>query len=186
MSTIAQGPATLAIRGIVALLFGIIAIMMPGSAFWALVFVFGAYALIDGISALSAAISRPRRNGRGWLAVEGIAGIVVAILTAVTPGAAALALIALVTAWALVTGVLKIVLAIKLRRDIRGEWLLALSGAASILLAFLIMRMPITATLALVWTLGIYAFVMGGLLIALSLRVQHFERSIFRQAERAA
>ena len=186
MSAIAQGPATLAIRGIFALLFGIIAILMPASAFWALVFVFGAYALLDGISALGTAISRRARNGRAWLAFEGIAGIGVAILTVIMPGAAALALIALAGAWALVTGIFKIVLAIKLRREIRGEWLLALSGVASLVLAFLIMQMPITATLALVWTLGIYAFIMGGLLIALSLRVQRFERSILRPEQRAA
>ena len=180
MSAIVQSPASLTVRGILALLFGIIAIMMPASAFWALVFVFGAYALIDGNSALSSAISRRDRDGRGWLGVEGAAGIIVAIITVLFPGGAALALIALVSAWALVTGVLKVVLAIKLRREIRGEWLLAVSGVASIILAILIMRMPITATLALVWTLGIYAFVMGGLLIALSLRVQRWERDVIQ------
>lgn len=73
MSTVAESPASLAIRGIVTLLFGIIAVTMPLSAFWALVFVFGAYALVDGISALTSAVMRPRRNGYGWLVVEGIA-----------------------------------------------------------------------------------------------------------------
>jgi len=86
----------------------------------------------------------------------------------------------------LITGVLKIVLAIRLRREIRGEWLLALTGAASILLAALIIAAPLTATLALIWALGIYAIVMGGLMIALSVQVRHWERSLPESFERAA
>ena len=186
MSTIAESPTSLAIRGIATLVFGIIAITMPVSAFWALVFVFGAYALIDGISALSSAIMRPRRDGRGWLVVEGIAGILAAIVTVFWPAAAALVLIACVSAWAFVTGIVKIVLAIKLRREIRGEWLLIVSGVASIILGALLLATPLTATLALVWTLGIYAFVSGALMIALSLRVQHWERSLIQPSQRAA
>jgi uncharacterized membrane protein HdeD (DUF308 family) len=186
MTTIVQSPATLAIRGIVALLFGVIALMLPISAFWALVFVFGAFVFIDGVSALISALSRRNRDGRGWLAVEGVAGITAGIITILWPVATALALITLVSAWALVTGALKIVLAIRLRREIRGEWLLALTGAASIVLAALIIATPVTATLALIWALGIYAIVMGGLLIALSLRVRHWERSLIARSERAA
>jgi|SRR6267142_4991597 len=85
-----------------------------------------------------------------------------------------------------ITGALKIVLAIRLRRDIRGEWLLALSGAASILLSALILATPLTATLALIWALGVYAIVAGGLSIALSVRVRHWERSVIEGLERAA
>jgi len=185
-STIAQGPGTLAVRGIIALLFGVIALMLPGSAFWALVIAFGAYALADGVSALITALKRRNRDGRGWLAIEGIAGIVARVLTFLWPITTAVVLIAFVSAWALITGVLKIVLAIRLRREIRGEWLLALTGAASILLAALIIAAPLTATLALIWALGIYAIVMGGLMIALSVQVRHWERSLPESFERAA
>jgi uncharacterized membrane protein HdeD (DUF308 family) len=185
-STIAQGPGTLAARGIIALLFGVIALMLPGSAFWALVIAFGAYALADGVSALITALKRRNRDGRGWLAIEGIAGIVAGVLTFLWPITTAVVLIAFVSAWALITGVLKIVLAIRLRREIRGEWLLALTGAASILLAALIIAAPLTATLALIWALGIYAIVMGGLMIALSVQVRHWERSLPESFERAA
>jgi uncharacterized membrane protein HdeD (DUF308 family) len=185
-STIVQSPGTLATRGIIALLFGVVALMLPVSAFWALVIAFGAYALIDGVSALISALMRRNRDGRGWLAVEGIAGITVGIITFVWPGTTAVALIALVSAWALITGALKIVLAIRLRKVIRGEWLLALSGAASIVLAVLIMATPLTATLALIWALGIYAIVLGGLMIALSVRVRQWERSLINLSERAA
>jgi len=176
-SSVVQSPGTLAIRGIVALLFGIVALLLPASAFLALVIAFGAFALVDGVFALAAAITRRDRDGRGWLALEGIAGIIAGILTFVWPGITAVALIALVAAWALVTGIMKIVLAIRLRKEIRDEWLLALSGVASILLAALMMLAPLPATLGLVWALGIFAIVLGGLLIALAVRVRHWERS---------
>ncbi len=185
-STIAQSPATLAFRGIAALLFGIIALAMPLTAFWALVVIFGAYALADGVFALISALTRRNRDGGGWLVVEGIAGITIGILTFLWPGRTAAVLIAFVTAWALITGILKIVLAIHLRREIQGEWLLALSGAASILLAILIIQMPVTATVALIWAVGIYAIALGGLMIALSMRVRQWERSLAERLEGAA
>jgi len=97
-STIAQGPGTLAVRGIIALLFGVIALMLPGSAFWALVIAFGAYALADGVSALITALKRRNRDGRGWLAIEGIAGIVAGVLTFLWPITTAVVLIAFVSA----------------------------------------------------------------------------------------
>jgi uncharacterized membrane protein HdeD (DUF308 family) len=185
-SSVLQSSGTLAIRGILALLFGVLALLLPASAFLGLVIAFGAYALVDGVFALAAAITRRDRDGRGWLALEGIAGIITGIITFVWPGITAVALIALVAAWALVTGVMKIVLAIRLRKEIRGEWLLALSGVASILLAALMMMSPGPATLGLVWALGIYAIVLGGLLIALSVRVRHWERSSGEPLRRAA
>jgi uncharacterized membrane protein HdeD (DUF308 family) len=152
----------------------------------ALVIVFGAYAFIDGGVALLTALNRRDRGGRGWLAFEGVAGIGAGIITFIWPGVTALALIFLVGAWALLTGVMRIVLAIRLRREIRGEWLLALTGVASIALAALIMVTPGTATLALVWALGIYAIVIGGLLIALAVRVRHWQRSSIEPLQRAA
>jgi uncharacterized membrane protein HdeD (DUF308 family) len=159
---------------------------LPVTAFWALVLVFGAYAFVDGLSALISALTHPLRDGRGWLVVEGFAGIAAGIVTVLWPGATAIALIALVSAWALVTGALKIVLAIRLRREIRGEWLLALGGLASILIAVLLIAAPLTATIALIWALGIYAIVMGGLLIALSVRVRQWERALSTPSERVA
>jgi len=185
-STVVQSPGTLVFRGIVALLFGVVALLLPGSAFLALVIAFGAYAFVDGVFALASAITRRNRDGRGWLALEGIAGIIAGIITFVRPGLTAVALIALVAAWALVTGVLKIVLAIRLRKEIRGEWLLPLSGVASIVLAALMVVAPLTATLALIWALGIFAIVLGVLEIALSVRVRHWEQSLSEPSGRAA
>jgi uncharacterized membrane protein HdeD (DUF308 family) len=183
MSYVLQSPGTLVVRGIAALIFGIVALMLPASALLALVILFGAYAFIDGVFALASAITRRDREGRGWLAVEGIAGIVAGIITAIWPGLTAVALIALFGAWALLTGVMKIVLAIRLHKEIRGEWLLALSGVASIVVAVLILATPARATLALIWTLGIFAIVLSGLLIGLAFRVRHWERSQAEPAE---
>jgi len=174
-STIAQAPAALAIRGVLALLLGVFALMLPVTAFLTLVIAFGAFALVDGVSALVSAITRPARDGRGWLVIEGITGIVIGLLTFVWPGRTAVVLIAFIAAWALITGIMKIVLAVRLRRVINGEWLLILSGAASVIFAGLMIGRPFPATLALVWVLGIYALILGGLLIALSVRVAHWE-----------
>ncbi len=185
-STVLQSSATLAIRGIIALLFGVVALLLPGTALLALVIAFGAFAFIDGVFALAAAVTRRDRDGRGWLALEGISGIIAGIVAFARPGLTALAVVSLVGAWAFLTGALKIVLAIRLRREIRGEWLLALSGIASILVAALIAVRPMTATLALIWTLGIFAIVLGGLLLALSVRVRHWERSLIEPLKRAA
>jgi uncharacterized membrane protein HdeD (DUF308 family) len=186
-ATVLQSSNVLAVRGIIAVLFGVVALLLPVPALLALVMAFGAYAFIDGGVALTSALTRRARSGRGWLAFEGIAGIIAGIITFLRPGVTALALIFVVAAWALLTGVMKIVLAIRLRREIRGEWLLALTGVASIVLAVLIVATPITATLALIWTLGIYAIVLGGLLIALAVRVRHWEeKSSIEPLERAA
>jgi uncharacterized membrane protein HdeD (DUF308 family) len=185
-STIAQGSSTLVIRGIVALIFGIVALFLPVTALLVLVVAFGVYAFVDGVSALMAAFTRRNRDGREWLAVEGVAGIVAGVITFFRPASTAVALIALVSAWALVTGIMKIVLAIRLRKEIRGEWLLALSGVVSLLLGGLIIATPAAATIALIWTLGIYALVTGGLMIALSVRVRQWEQRLVHGLERAA
>jgi uncharacterized membrane protein HdeD (DUF308 family) len=185
-SNVLQSSSTLAIRGILALLFGIVALLLPGPALLGLAIAFGAYAFVDGVFALAAAFKRRNREGRGWLVLEGIAGLLAGIVTFIYPGLTAFALIALFGAWALITGVMKIVMAIRLRKEIQGEWLLALSGVASILVAVLIAYQPTTATLALVWTIGIWAIVIGGMMIALSFRVRHWERESEEPLQRAA
>jgi len=185
-STALLSSGTLAIRGIIALLFGVVALLLPGTALLALVIAFGAYAFIDGVFALAAALTRRERDGRGWLALEGIAGLIAGVIAFVRPGLTVVALISLVAVWALLTGALKIVLAIRLRREIQDEWLLALSGAASIVVAALIMMAPLKATLAFIWTLGIFAIVLGGLLVALSVRLRQWERALLDRYGRAA
>jgi uncharacterized membrane protein HdeD (DUF308 family) len=161
------------VRGIVGILFGIITFFAPGISLAALVLVFGAYAFVDGVLTLVSAIRRRSTTDRWWILVlEGIAGILVGIATLFVPGITALVLLYLIAAWALVTGILELAAAIRLRKVITNEWLLALGGIVSILLGVLLIAYPGAGALAVVIWIGAYAFVFGALLVGLSLRLR--------------
>lgn len=144
----------------------------------ALVFLFGAYALVDGIFALVAAFqAASRRRGFdwrsvGWPIVEGLAGIIAGLLTFSWPGVTALVLHYFIGAWAIVTAIAEIVQAIALRRVIQNEWLLILGGVLSIVFGSLLFVFPGAGALAIVRLIGSYAIVFGILLIGLSLRLR--------------
>lgn len=159
----------LLLRGLVGVLFGILFLVSPGPALAAMVMVFGVWALVDGFLALASAIS----GRRGWdAALEGVLGLVIGVLTFARPGLTAIGLYTFIAAWALVTGVLRIIAAIRLRREIEGEIWLALSGVSSIAFGVLMFALPAVGALALAWLIGVYALVLGGLLVGLSLRVR--------------
>ncbi len=119
--------------GLLAIIFGILALVVPGITLIVLIAFFGAYVLIDGVIAIYLAI-RGRENNRnwGWLLVEGVAGVLIGIITFRWPGVTTFVLLAFIAAWAIITGVMEIFEAIELRRIINNEWLLILSGAASV------------------------------------------------------
>src|SRR5271166_2008896 len=164
---------TLALRGLFAVLFGIMAFAWPGSP-W------GHWCCSTAPTPSLTACSRsPRRwvgrtVGVPWwaLLIEGLAGIVVGIITLLWPGITALVLLYLIAFWAVVTGVFEIVPAIRLRKEIRGEWLLALSGVLSVLFGVALIVSPGAGALAVVWLIGAYAIVFGALMIALALRLR--------------
>jgi uncharacterized membrane protein HdeD (DUF308 family) len=160
-----------ALRGIFALLFGILAFALPVLTFKVLVIYFGAFVLVDGIWVVVHGISR------GWLYlfIEGLLGIAVGILTFILPGITALSLLYIIACWAIITGVLEIVNAIRLRKEIDNEWLMALSGILSIIFGVLVAFYPWPAVLAIVWIIGAYALVSGVLALQLSLK---FRRQI--------
>ena len=165
----------LALRGVLAVLFGLIAFFWPGITLVSLIYLFGAYALIDGIFAVLAAFNRMAGQGHWWATlIEGVAGILAGVAAFVWPGLTALALVYLIAAWAIVTGVLEIAAAIRLRREISGEWLLVLGGIVSMLFGLYAVAFP-GAGLALVWAIGAYALFWGIVLIALGfgLRGRH-------------
>ena len=163
----------LALRGVAAVLFGIMAFAWPGMTLGVLVLLYGAYALVDGVLAIIAAVAG-RTSGMPWwaLLLEGVLGITVGILTFAWPGITALVLLYLIAAWAVATGVFEVVAAIRLRREIRGEWLLALSGIISVLFGVALVINPVGGALAVVWLIGAYAIAFGVLLIALGFRLR--------------
>ncbi|HJV04658.1 MAG TPA: DUF308 domain-containing protein, partial [Actinomycetota bacterium] len=121
------------------------------------------------------AIRRAQQRREWWpLVLEGVAGIGIAIITVIWPGVTALALLYLIAAWALVTGVMEIVAAIRLRKVIRGEFFLGLAGVASIAFGIIAILFPGEGALALVWLIGSYAILFGILLIALGIRLRSF------------
>ena len=168
----------LALRGLAAIVFGILAFTWPGITLWALILLFGAYMLVDGVFAIVAAVRAAGNEARWWLLlVEGILGVLAGIVAFVWPGLTALALLYFVAAWAIVTGIFEIVGAIRLRREIEGEWALILSGALSVLFGVLLAVIPAPAgILSLLWLIGAYAVAFGLLLIILAFRVRNLRR----------
>jgi uncharacterized membrane protein HdeD (DUF308 family) len=168
----------LVLRGIAGVLFGAIALLSPPSAVAALVLLFGAYAFVDGIFNLISAV-RVRREGKkiGALVFEGIISLLTGLVTMFWPGITALVLVMVVAAWSLITGAAEIVAAIRLRKQIKHEWLLALSGVLSILFGVLLFLLPAVGAVVLAMWIGAYTLVFGALLIGLGLRVRSWARS---------
>ena len=163
----------LALRGLFALLFGILALALPGITAETLILLFGIFAIADGIFAIVAAVRAAERHERwGAMVIEGIVGILAGLVAIFIPIAAALALVLVVGAWAFVTGILELVGAVKLRREIADEWLLVIDGVLSILLGLLMLIFPGAGLVALVWIIGIYALLFGIALIALAVRLR--------------
>jgi uncharacterized membrane protein HdeD (DUF308 family) len=163
----------LALRGVFAIIFGLIALINPGLTLLALVFLFGAYSLVDGVFGVAAAVRAAEAHNRwGWLLVEGIAGIVAGIIAFVVPGITAIVLLYLIAAWALVTGVFELIAGFRLRGHLASEWLLLLGGAASIILGVLLIVRPGAGALALLWLIGFYAILFGVLMLILAFRLR--------------
>jgi uncharacterized membrane protein HdeD (DUF308 family) len=166
------------LRGVLALGFGVIALWYPQLTLTTLVLLFGAYALMDGVSAVVSAIAR-RRGERHWipLLVGGLAGVALGVGTFVMPSVTATVLLYLIAAWAVVTGVAQIVTGVKLRRIIRGEWLLIVAGALAVMLGLFLASRPDVGALALVLWIGAYAVATGLVLMALGFRLRAWGRT---------
>jgi uncharacterized membrane protein HdeD (DUF308 family) len=180
---IAKNWWSLVLRGVAAILFGLISFVWPGITLGALVLLFGAYALIDGIVSIAGAVRASKAHERwGALLIEGMAGIVAAVITIAWPAITAIALLYVIAAWALVTGVAEIVAAVRLRKHIAGEWLLGLSGVVSILFGILIMVAPLAGALVIALWVGAYALVFGALLVALGLRLRSWMKPLLSES----
>jgi uncharacterized membrane protein HdeD (DUF308 family) len=175
------------IRGLASIIFGILAFVMPGVTLAVLVLLFGAWALVDGIFNIIAALSG-RSGSRSWWMVllEGLVSVAAGLVTFFMPGLTALTLVYVISAWAIITGVLEVVAAIRLRKEITNEWWLALSGVLSIVFGALLAIAPGAGALALIFWIGAYAVVFGALLVGLGFRLRRRHSGTFREPMRRA
>jgi uncharacterized membrane protein HdeD (DUF308 family) len=158
----------LAIRGAFAVIFGLVAFAWPGATLISLVWVYGAYALADGVCALAAGM----RGKVGWLTFHGALGVLVGLLTFVMPGVTALVLLWFVGGWAILLGALQASTAWRLRHEIRNEGWLILGGLASIAFGVLVLVQPAAGARSIVFILGAYAVAFGALLLGAAFRLK--------------
>ena len=160
-------------RGIVAMLFGVLAFMRPGITLEVLVYLFAFWALFDGIFALIASVGAAEAREPWWpLVLTGLVGIAAGILTLRWPQITALALLFVIAYWSIFVGILQIVAAVRLRQLIPGEAWTIVGGLASIAFGVLLVMYPASGLLALVWLIGIYAVIFGVAHIMLGVRLK--------------
>jgi uncharacterized membrane protein HdeD (DUF308 family) len=163
---------TLLLRGMAAVLFGLFALVWPGITLAVLVIIYGAYALVDGIFTIIAGFRSVDGRRRALLLAEGIIGIIAGLIALAWPGITAVALLYIISLWAILGGLLRIVTAILLRREIQNEWAMAASGALSVLLGVILGVLPGVGLLSLTWLIGVFALGVGATLIWLSFKVR--------------
>jgi len=167
---------SLVIRGIIGVLVGIIAFTWPGVTFRALLLIFAAYVLIDGVVDIIGSV-RAAEVGERWgaLLFEGIIGILAGLVTIFWPAITAFALVFVIAAWAIITGIAEIAAAIRLRQHITGEWLLGLAGVISVLFGVFMLARPLAGALVVALWFGAYVFIFGVVLIALGFRLRGWD-----------
>ena len=179
LQTLARNWWVLLIRGICAILFGLIAFAWPGITLFALVMLFGIYCLLDGITAIGVAVATRASEQSWWqMLVVGLLAILAAITAFSWPGLTAISLLFIMAFWAIARGIVEIVAAIELRKAIEHEWLLALAGVASIAFGTLLIARPGLGALTVVWLIGSYAIFYGMLLAGLAFRIRRFSPTV--------
>jgi uncharacterized membrane protein HdeD (DUF308 family) len=163
----------LLLRGIAAIVFGVLAFIWPGLTLLTLVILYGVFAIVDGVLALAAAFGRTGPEvPRWWLVFTGILDIAAGVIAMFWPGITAFVLIIFIGAWAIIRGVMEIIAAIQLRKEIEGEWLLVLAGGLSVLFGLGVLIYPGAGALALAWLIAFYAIAIGVVMIGLALRLR--------------
>jgi uncharacterized membrane protein HdeD (DUF308 family) len=178
LPALAENWLLLLLRGIVTIAFGVLAFIWPGLTLLTLIFLWGAYAIADGVCALGAAVSS--KGGeiapRWWLALIGLAGILAGLLAFVWPAITAQVLLVFIASWAILTGALQIWGAIQLRKEIEVEWMLVLSGLLSIALGVALLARPGVGALAVIWLIGSFAILVGCIYVSLALWLKKHKR----------
>jgi uncharacterized membrane protein HdeD (DUF308 family) len=164
------------VRGVLAILFGLIALFWPGLTFFLLILMFGVYAIVDGLFAIYSGVVRSRFSSRWWVfLLEGIISLAAGLIALARPGWAGVALVLVIAVWAVLTGILEIAAAIRLRREITNEWLLGFGGFVSVLLGILLFFQPLTGGLVVTLMIGVYALIFGVLLVFLGFRLRKLD-----------
>jgi uncharacterized membrane protein HdeD (DUF308 family) len=160
------------LRGVCAVIFGILAFVWPGITLVTLVLLYGAFAFVDGVFALWAGIAGGSPAPRWWLILVGLLGIAAGIVAAVLPGMTALVLLYFIAFWAIAIGVMQIIGAIRVRKEIDNEWMLIASGIVSVLFGIIVLVAPGAGALGLLFVIGIYAIIYGVTLIGFAFRLK--------------
>jgi uncharacterized membrane protein HdeD (DUF308 family) len=167
-----------ALRGVLALLFGLVALFFPRIALLAFIYVFAAYAIIDGLVAITVAIRERGSLSRwGWVLAEGILSVAAGVVAAVYPGLTALVLLYVVAAWAILTGIAELVTAFSIREQASREWALGAAGVLSIVFGILLFISPRAGILALLWVVGLYAILFGILFLVRAFQLRSWASS---------
>jgi uncharacterized membrane protein HdeD (DUF308 family) len=167
----------LAVRGVIGIAFGGLAIVLPGLTLAFLILLFGAYAFVDGVFSIASGLRKDPTHSRDWaLVVVGIAGVIAGVIAFVSPGLTALALLLVIAAWAVVRGVFELIAALRLRGEAQGVWALALSGVFSLVFGILVFAFPGAGALAIVFWIGVWSIIAGAMLVIVSFRL----RTLFR------
>jgi uncharacterized membrane protein HdeD (DUF308 family) len=167
------------LRAVVSILFGVVIFARPGISLHGLVLLFGAFVLVDGIGSVITALSGRAEHETWWvLLLGGLAGIGVGVLTFMSPGTTALALLFFIAVWAIATGLLQIVAAVRLRKEIQGEFWLGLGGLASVVFGCLLLSRPGDGALAVLWLIGAYAIASGVILLILAFAARGWVKRI--------
>jgi uncharacterized membrane protein HdeD (DUF308 family) len=164
----------LALRGLAAVVFGILAFALPGMTLAVLVLLFGAYAIVDGVLAIVSAF-RSGGHHLWYLLIEGVVGILAGVAAFTWPGLTALVLLFIIAGWAILTGILEVISAVRLREAIDNEWAWIAGGVLSVIFGLVMLVSPGTGALALVWLIGAYAVLFGITLIALAWQVRNVQ-----------
>ncbi|MDA1358272.1 HdeD family acid-resistance protein [Glycomyces luteolus] len=176
LELLAKNWAWVLVRGIFTIVFGAVAVFWPGITLYVLIVLFGAYAIVDGVTAI--VMGAKRSNGRGFFIFMGVVGVVAGLIALVWPGISALALLYVIAFWAIITGVGSIVSGFGLSRDAGGRWLFVISGLAGVVLGILLLVNPDEGAVALVVTIGFFAIIWGFFTVFTAVRLRRLAKEL--------
>jgi uncharacterized membrane protein HdeD (DUF308 family) len=166
------------VRSVLALGFGALALIWPGLTLAVLVVLFGSYAVLNGLLALTIALTSRSTPGFAGLLLEGVLGIAAGVFTLLYPGIATVVLLGVIAAWAIMTGIAAFMTAAALRTEMSGDWPLPLAGVLALMLGVLLLVQPAAGALAVAWMIGGYAVLAGASQLALAIRMRHLAQEI--------